>query len=147
MVKDTVLKGNALTSGIAEGEAIITKQPINFLATYMHGFLIDQPSGKVEDPKHELYGEKIGGKILIFPHNVGSLTCGVVLLEAIKRRVSPKAIINVKTEAALLTGAIFSDLFFDLNMPIVDGFDWNSLEKIKKGDRVKVDANEGEISF
>lgn len=143
MVEKIVLKGNGLTRGIAEGEAIVTKQPFNFFAAYARGFMLSKPSSIVGDAKHKLFGKDIGGKILVFPYCIGSLSCGVTLLEAIKQGVTPKAIVSVEIEAAVLSGAVFADLFFNLPLPIVDKLDRNPLEVIDTGDRVKVDADKG----
>lgn len=141
-VEKIVLKGNGLTSGIVEGEALVTKQPINLLATY-RGFIYGQPSSLMGDVKHELYGQDIHDKILVFPYGIGSLSCGVILFEAIKQRVAPKAIINLETEAAVLAGAIFSEVFYDVKMPIVDKLERNPFEVIETGDYVRVDADKG----
>ena len=143
MVEKIILKGNSRTRGTAEGIAVVTRQPFNFLAAYMRGFMLSQPSPIVGDVKHELFGVDISGKVLVFPYNIGSLSCGVTLLEAIKQGVAPKAIVSAKIETCALSGAIFADLFFDLPLPIVDKLDRSPLEVIDTGDYVRVNADKG----
>jgi len=142
-VKKIILKGRGLTSGIAEGRAIVTKQPFNFSAAYLSNLMLGQVSPIVKDKRHELFNKSISGKVLVFPFGIGSLTAGVVLLENIKNGVAPKAIINIETEAAILAGAIFAEVFYSLHLPIVDKLDTNPLEIINTGDYVKVKADEG----
>jgi len=145
MANKIVLKGTGLTRGVAEGEALVTKQPVNMLATYMQGFMLNKPSSVIGDARHELFGKDIKGKILIFPYASGSLACGACLLEAIKQGVAPKALVGIEMETAIVEGAIFSDVFLNLPLPIVQGLDKNPLEIIRTGDQVKVDANTGVV--
>ena len=66
-----ILKGRGLNGGVAEGEAIVTK-PMNFFGAYMQGILSGNLS-RIEDRKHELFGESLRGKVLVFPFSIGSL--------------------------------------------------------------------------
>lgn len=142
MIEKMMLKGRGLTEGIAKGVAVATKQPFNFLAAYSH-LQRGRPSSIVGDVKHELFRKDIGGKVLVIPHCVGSLASGVALLEAIKQGVAPNAIASAEIEPAVLSGAVFADLFFGLPLPIVDRLDRNALKSINTGDHVKVDAYNG----
>jgi hypothetical protein len=138
-----VLKGRGLNGGVAKGEALVTK-PINFFGAYMQGILSGKLS-KIEDTKHELYGKSLEGKILVFPFSIGSLAGGVSLLEAIKKGVGPKAIVNSKTDGVLLAGPVFARVFYGIEVPVVDSLDKDPFKTIRNGDYLTVDGNKGTV--
>lgn len=138
-----VLKGRGLNGGVAKGEALVTK-PINFFGAYMQGILSGKLS-KIEDTKHELYGKSLEGKILVFPFSIGSLAGGVSLLEAIKKGVGPKAIVNSKTDGVLLAGPVFARVFYGIEVPVVDSLDKDPLNTIRNGDHLTVDGDKGTV--
>jgi predicted aconitase with swiveling domain len=142
-MRKVVLKGRGLNGGVAKGEALVTK-PINFFGAYMQGILSGKLS-KIEDTKHELYGKSLEGKILVFPFSIGSLAGGVSLLEAIKKGVGPKAIVNSKTDGVLLAGPVFARVFYGIEVPVVDSLDKDPLNTIRNGDHLTVDGDKGTV--
>ena len=142
-MRRVVLKGRGLNRGIAKGEALVTK-PINFFGAYMQGILSGKLS-KIEDTKHELFGKSLEGKILVFPFSIGSLAGGVSLLEAIKKGVGPKAIVNSKTDGVLLAGPVFARVFYGIEVPVVDSLDKDPFNTIRNGDYLTVDGNKGTV--
>lgn len=142
-MRKVVLKGRGLNGGVAKGEALVTR-PINFFGAYMQGILSGKLS-KIEDTKHELYGKSLEGKILVFPFSIGSLAGGVSLLEAIKKGVGPKAIVNSKTDGVLLAGPVFARVFYGIEVPVVDSLDKDPLNTIRNGDHLTVDGDKGTV--
>ncbi|HJS81355.1 MAG TPA: DUF126 domain-containing protein, partial [Nitrososphaera sp.] len=61
-----ISKCHRIVGGIGEGPALVTDQPINFLA------MVDAKSGLITDPRHQLHGKSIRGSVLVFPYSVGS---------------------------------------------------------------------------
>lgn len=138
-----IFRGRGRNGGVAEGEALVTR-PINFFGAYMGGIL----SGKlslIEDSKHELFGQSLQGKVLVFPFSIGSLAGGVSLLEAIKQGVGPQGIVNVKTDGVLLSGPVFARVFYGIKVPVVDGLDPDHFKTIRNGDYLIVDGDEGTV--
>jgi len=142
-MRKVVLKGRGLNGGFAKGEALVTR-PINFFGAYMQGILSGKLS-KIEDTKHELYGKSLEGKILVFPFSIGSLAGGVSLLEAIKKGVGPKAIVNSKTDGVLLAGPVFARVFYGIEVPVVDSLDKDPFKTISNGDHLTVDGDKGTV--
>jgi len=126
-----VLKAKAVSKGKAEGEAIVTKMPISITGG------LNPYSGKIVEKGHELEGQNVAGKILVFPHGKGSTTGPWQFYVAYKRGNAPKAIINVKAEAVVAVSAIITDT------PMVHMLEKNPLEVIETGDFVVVDAYNG----
>ncbi len=57
----TKLKAHIVSRGKAQGDALVSKQPISFLGS------IDVKTGIVVENGHELFGLSIKGKVLVFP--------------------------------------------------------------------------------
>jgi len=123
------MKGRTIYPGKAEGEAIISKEPIGFYGG------IDMKTGIVIEKGHELEGKCVKDKILVFPYGKGSTVGSYVIYGLKKNGVAPRAIINKETETIVATGAILAGIV------CVDGID---IERIKDGDYVIIEAGEKE---
>ncbi|MEE9151679.1 MAG: DUF126 domain-containing protein [Thermoplasmata archaeon] len=122
------MKGRMIYPGNVEGEAIVSKEPIGFYGG------IDAKTGIVIEKGHELEGENVKDKILVFPFGKGSTVGSYVIYGLKKNGVAPKAIVNKETETIVATGVILAGI------PCVDGIE---IEQIKTGDKLKVNADEG----
>lgn len=125
--------GRKISSGKANGEALVSSQPITFLGG------VDPDTGIVVESGHELEGESVAGKILVFPRGKGS-TVGVYTIYGMKKKgTAPAGIINVKSESVIATGAIISSI------PMVDSLQEDPLKTIKTGESVIVNADGGYV--
>ncbi len=130
-----IIKCRKISKGHAKGEVIVTKDPLSFLGG------VDPNSGNIIDSGHELYGENISGKILVIPSGKGSTVGSYVIFQMAKNKTAPKAIISIKAEPIIATGAIMAEI------PMVDQPEADILYIIKKGDVVEVDADSGIIKL
>jgi len=128
----TVLKGRKIAPGTATGEALVTSQGISFYGG------VDPETGVVVEKGHELEGQSITGKVLVFPRGKGSTVGSYVIYQLAKTGKAPVAIINQECETIVAVGCIISDI------PAVDKI---SIEKIKTGDRLRVDATQGLVEI
>ena len=120
------LKGRLIYKGTAEGEALVTSQPLSFYGG------IDPNSGMVIEKGHELQGQSVKGKILVFPTGKGS-TVGSYTMYRMKRNgTAPLGIVNKECETIVAVGAIISEI------PCVDKID---ISKIKTGEQIKIEDN------
>lgn len=127
------IKGKSITGGIAEGEAIVTRMPISFTGG------MDPNSGIIREQGHELEGQSVAGKILVFPIGKGSTTGSWQFYAAYKRGNAPKGILNVKAEGVVAVAAIITDT------PMLHQLEKNPLEYINTGDFVRIHADEGYV--
>jgi uncharacterized protein len=118
------LKGRIIFKGKAEGEALVTSMPISFYGG------VDPNTGVVLEKGHELQGQNIAGKVLVFPQGKGSTVGSYTLYRMKKNGTAPAAMINRETETIVAVGAIISEI------PFVDEVD---ARKIKTGAKVAVD--------
>jgi hypothetical protein len=125
------IKGRGISKGSADGEVLLSEDPISFLGN------VDPQTGKIVDPEHCLFGKNIAGKVLVFPHGKGSTVGSYVIYQLFKNGVAPVAMVNLECEPIVAVGAIISEI------PLVDGLESNPFEMLKDGMNVNVDGNEG----
>jgi predicted aconitase with swiveling domain len=129
------IKGRKICGGRTEGTALVSRTPISFYGG------VDPKTGIVIENNHELLGQSIKDKILIFPYGKGSTVGSYILYEMAKNKTAPRAIINIKTETIIATGCILGEI------PLMDGISENDFFKIKTGDKIKLDADLGNIEI
>lgn len=126
-----ILRGRKIIGGVAEGEAVVTKQPISFLGG------VNPDKGIVVERGHELEGQSVTGKIFIFPHGKGSTAGPYIIYSMAKRKTAPAGMINLEAEPIIAVGAAMG------NIPLVDRLEKNPLELILTGDLVRIDGDQG----
>jgi predicted aconitase with swiveling domain len=124
------MKGRMISPGKAQGEAIVSNEPIGFYGG------IDSKTGVVIEKGHELEGKSVKDKILVFPQGKGSTVGSYIIYGLKKNEVAPAAIVNKETETIVATGVILAGI------PCVDEID---IDKIKTGDKLKVDADKATV--
>jgi len=124
------LKGRAIKEGRAEGEALVSREAIGFFGG------VDPQTGAVVEPGHQLEGQSIRGKILVFPSGKGSTVGSYTLYRLRKKGLAPAGIINAQSEAIVAVGAIIADI------PMVDRID---ISHIKTGDKVTINGDTVEV--
>jgi len=130
-VKTVVIKGRSVFKGVGEGEALVSKQAISFVGG------VDPDSGVVIERRHDLEGENIRDRVLIFPGGKGS-TAGSYIIYALARNgTAPQAMINLVAEPIIVTGAVMG------RIPTMDKLEQNPLDVIQNGDWVRVDGEKG----
>jgi predicted aconitase with swiveling domain len=108
------LHGRTIYPGTAQGEALVTTQAISFFGG------VDPETGVVVERGHELEGQCISGKVLVFPTGKGS-TVGSYTLYRLKRNGSaPLAILNAECETITAVGCIISEIVCVDRLPIHD---------------------------
>jgi hypothetical protein len=130
-----VLRGRKVIGGWAEGEAVVTKEPVSFLGG------VNPDKGIVVERGHELEGQSITGKIFVFPHGKGSTAGPYIIYAMAKRKTAPVAMINVEAEPIIAVGAAMG------NIPLIDRLDKNPLEVIATGDHVRMDGDQGIVEI
>ncbi len=127
-----ILRGRKIKGGKAEGEALVSKEPISFYGG------VDPNTGTVVEKGHSLEGKSVAGKILVFPQGKGSTVGSYAIYRLKKSGKAPKAIINKECETIVAVGAIISEI------PCIDHV---KIEKIKSGAKIRVDTEKGVVEF
>ena len=128
-----VLKGRKIVTGKASGEAVVTKEAISFNGG------VDNMTGIVTEPGHEIEGVNISGKVLVFLTGKGSTGGSYKIYDMVSRGTAPVAFVQVSPEGVTTIGAIIG------NIPAVAGLDQDPTLAICDGDFVEVDADAGTV--
>ncbi len=126
------MEGRKVYRGIAEAEAIVTKDGISFYGG------VDPDTGKIVEVGHELEGQSITGKILVFPTGKGSTVGSYTMYRMKKNNTAPAAIVNKQIDTIIAVGCIISEI------PCVDQID---IDHIKTGQKLVVNGSEGIIEI
>ena len=125
-------EGRKISPGTASGEALVTTQSLSFYGG------VDPETGVVVEKDHELEGQSITGKVLIFPSGKGSTVGSYVLYQLAKTGKGPVAIINQQTETIVAVGCIIGEI------PAVDRI---PIGEIKTGQQLRIDATKGLVEI
>jgi predicted aconitase with swiveling domain len=126
-----ILRGRRVVGGYAEGEALVSRDPVSFYGG------VDPETGVVTEPGHSVCGQRITGKVFVFPRGKGSTVGSYVIYRMRKLGTAPSAIINVETESIIATGCVMAGI------PLVDRLETDPIESVRTGSRLRVRANEG----
>ena len=126
------LQGRRIYQGSVEGEALVTSMGISFFGG------VDPDTGIVVEKGHQLEGQSISGKVLVFPTGKGS-TVGSYTLYRLKRNgLAPAAIVNTQCETITAVGCIIAEI------PCVDQI---PIEQLKTGALLKIDGEQGKVEI
>lgn len=126
------LEGRKIFKGIATAEAIVTTQGISFYGG------VDPETGVVIEVGHELEGQSVVGKVLVFPTGKGSTVGSYTMYWMKKANTAPAAIVNKEIDTIIAVGCIISDI------PCVDKI---NISQIKTGQMVTVNGSEGSVEI
>lgn len=124
--------GRKISTGNAVGEALVTSMGISFYGG------VEPETGRVVEKGHELEGQSIAGRVLVFPTGKGSTVGSYTLYRLKKAGLAPVAILNAEAETITAVGCIISDI------PCVDRI---PIEKIRTGMQVNVDGERGTVEI
>ncbi len=124
------LEGRKIYKGIAKAEAIVTKDGISFYGG------VDPDTGIVVEVGHDLEGQSITGKVLVFPTGKGSTVGSYTMYRMKKNNMAPAAIVNEEIDTIIAVGCIISEI------PCVDKIDINC---IKTGQIITVNGSKGTV--
>jgi predicted aconitase with swiveling domain len=129
--KKIVLRGRKVVGGVAEGEALVTKDRISGWGG------IDPRTGTVIETRHELRGVSFAGKVLVFPGAKGSSGWSSQFHVARLAGKAPVAMVFNEMTTKIALGAVVA------HAPSVTDFDQDPLQVIETGDWVRVDGDNG----
>ncbi|EIW16626.1 aconitase X swivel domain-containing protein [Pelosinus fermentans] len=130
-MKTVVLHGRKVVGGVIEGEALVTTEMVSGWGG------INPADGKIIDVRHELHGQSVKGKILVFPGAKGSSGWSSLFHYTRRNGNAPSGLIfNVMNTKAALGSVV-------IHAPAVTGLNQDPLEIIQSGDWVKIDADQG----
>ena len=110
---DITLQGKVIIPGQARGKALVGNEPLSFWGGY------DWKTGEIIDRRHMLSGAIAKDKILAVPFTRGSSTTTAVLLEAIRAKTAPAAILTTDTDFFFALASVVAEELYASPLPLV----------------------------
>ncbi|HSL43512.1 MAG TPA: DUF126 domain-containing protein [Anaerolineales bacterium] len=128
---EITLQGKVVIPGEARGEALVSTEPLSFWGGY------DWKTGEIIDRRHILSGAIAKDKILAIPFTRGSSTTTAVLLEAIRAKTAPAAIITTDTDFFFALASVVADELYTSPLPLIALRETDYAE-LRTGDEVEI---------
>lgn len=131
------LQSRIVIRGEARGQALVSNEPLSFWGGY------DWKTGEIIDRRHPLSGSIAKDKILAVPFTRGSSTTTAVLLEAIRAKTAPAAIITTDTDFFFALASVVAEELYSSPLPVI-ALAESDFVQLKTGDEIIV-KNSGEV--
>lgn len=133
-------KGRVINGGSYKGEAVVSRQGVNTLATFQKSALAGAKQVIVADQNNpDIYEKNITGKALCLPQTIGSTTGGMVLQVICSMKINPAAMLFSETIDSLAgAGVILSVVWENSDMIAIDELGDEFLQTVKTGDTIEI---------
>lgn len=134
-------KGRVLFPGTFKGEAVVSHQGLNTLASFQTSALLPTSKkiivGNQNNP--DLYKKNITNKALCLPQTIGSTTGGMVIQTVAVRNLAPKVwLFSESIDPLAASGIILSNVWNDVGLIAIDRLGEEFLSTVKTGDQIEV---------
>ena len=135
MSKRREIRARRLVGGDVRGAAAVLQAPLSLWG----GF--DPASGRIVDVHHPQHDVRIAGRIVVMPGGRGSSSSASVLLESVRLRQHPLALVLGEPDPVLVIGALVAADLYGFAVPVVQ-VDADALEALPDGAMMRVVAGE-----
>lgn len=129
-----ILQGKWFIPGSANGPVLVSREPLSFWGGY------DWRTGEIIDRRHPLSGSIAKGKILAVPFTRGSSTTTAVLLEAIRAKTAPNAIITTATDFFFALASVVAEELYRTPIPLI-ALSESDFSQLQTGDTLEIKSN------
>ena len=129
-----MIHGKPVVPGEAEGEALVSSEPLSFWGGY------DHRTGEIIDRRHPLSGQIAAGRVLAVPFARGSSTTTAVLLEAVRAGTAPAAILTTGVDTFFALASIVADALYRQPIPII-ALTPDDFASLRTGMRLRVEKD------
>jgi predicted aconitase with swiveling domain len=133
-------KGRVVLPGKLKGEAVVTHQGLNILATFQKSALKKAKRVICSDQNNkELYNRDLTGKIICLPQTIGSTTGGMVLQTVTKMGIGPSAMLfSQHIDSLAAAGIILAHVWNEENIVTIDELGEEFLHYVKNGQSIEI---------
>jgi phosphomecalonate degydratase small subunit len=125
------LQGKVIIPGERRGRALVSDEPLSFWGGY------DWRTGEIIDRRHQLSGAIAKDKILAIPFTRGSSTTTAVLLEAIRAKTAPAAIITTDTDFFFALASVVAEELYATPLALL-ALAEEDFARLKTGDEIQI---------
>lgn len=133
-------KGRVLAGGEWEGEAVVSHQGVNTLATFQKSALNNTDKVIVSDQNNkDIYGLNITAKALCLPQTIGSTTGGLVIQTICSMGINPAAFLfSEHIDSLAGSGIALATVWQKSDVIAIDQLGEDFLNTVKTGDTVEI---------
>lgn len=133
-------KGRVLAGGTYKGEAVVSHQGVNTLATFQKSALKNAKEVIVSDQNNkDIYGLNITGKALCLPITIGSTTGGLVIQTVCSMGIAPSCFLfSEHIDSLAASGIVLARIWENSNVIAIDELGEEFLNTVKTGDQIEV---------
>ena len=133
-------KGRVINAGYFKGEAIVSHQGVNTLATFQSSALKGAKQVIAADQNNpDIYNKNLTGKALCLPQTIGSTTGGMVLQVICSMGINPACLLfSEHIDSLAGAGVILSVVWENSNVIAIDQLGQEFLDTVKTGDTLEI---------
>lgn len=133
-------KGRVIAKGNFVGEAVVTHQGFNTLASCQKSALMNKKNINVSDQNNaEIYNLDITNKILCLPITIGSTTGGLIIQTICDLKINPRAFLFSETiDSLAASGIVLAKVWQDSNIICIDQLGEEFLNTVHTNDQVEI---------
>ena len=133
-------KGRVVAGGALVGEAVVSTQGVNTLATFQKSALKNANQVICSDQNNpDIYNKNLTGKILCLPKTIGSTTGGLVIQTICSMGIGPSAMLFSETiDSLAASGIVLARNWENSDVIAIDQLGAGFLKYVKTGDKITI---------
>jgi len=133
-------KGRVIAGGNWKGEAVVSHQGVNTLATFQASALKNAKKVIASDQNNpDIFNLNLTGKALCLPITIGSTTGGLVIQTICSMGINPAAFLfSEHIDSLAASGVVLSKIWENSAIIAVDMLGKDFLETVKTGDMLEI---------
>lgn len=133
-------KGRVLNGGYYKGEAVVSHQGVNTLASFQSSAIMHAKKVKIADQNNpDIFQKNVTGKALCLPQTIGSTTGGMVLQVICSMGINPACLLfSEHIDSLAGAGVILSVVWENSKLIAIDQLGQEFLDTVKTGDTIEV---------
>ena len=133
-------KGRVIAPGYYKGEAVVSHNGVNTLATFQKSALKNAPQVIAADQNNpDIYGKNITGVALCLPMTIGSTTGGLVIQTVCAMGIAPSCFLfSEHIDSLAASGIVLARVWENSNVICIDELGQEFLDTVKSGDQVEI---------
>ena len=140
---EKVFKGRVVGGGELVGEAIVSRQGVNTLATFQSSALKNAKQVLSSDQNNaDIYKQNLTGQILCLPKTIGSTTGGLVIQTICAMGINPSAMLfSEEIDSLAASGIVLARNWENSNIIAIDRLGEEFLAYVQTGDKIEISAD------
>ncbi len=141
-------KGRVLAGGTWKGEAVVSHQGVNTLATFQKSALKNSKQVFASDQNNpDIYEKNITGKALCLPITIGSTTGGLVIQTICSMKINPAAFLfSQHIDSLAASGIVLARIWENSPVIAIDQLGDEFLNTVKTGDTLEI-SEDGTVTI